>query len=180
MKLSTLIGLFLLIAPTSALAQSARLQLDHLDRLAGQAVETVNVAIDPTMLKLASAFLKADGDQAVLKEMLTEVSGIYVRTFEFERENVYTSDDVTTIRKQLTSPGWMKLVTIDSKRDRDLVEVYSWREGNESGGLAILVAEPRELTVVNIVGRIDLAKLAALQGNFGIPRLRIDPPPANR
>lgn len=47
----------------------------------------------------------------------------------------------------------------------------SWREGNASGALAILVVEPAELTVVNIVGPIDLAKLAALQGQFGIPPL---------
>lgn len=180
MRITTLITLFLLVGPTSTLAQGVRLQLDHLDRLASEAVESVNVAIDPTMLKLASAFLKAEGEQAALKEMLTKIQGIYVRSFEFERENAYTSDDVSTIRKQLTAAPWARLVTIDSKRDRELAEVYSWREGNESGGLAILVVEPRELTVVNIVGPIDLTKLAALQGNFGIPRLRIDPPPSVR
>ena len=180
MKITTLLGLFLLVGPTSALAQGARLQLDYLDRLASQAVESVNVAIDPTMLKLASAFLKAEGDQAAVKEMLTKLQGIYVRSFEFERENAYTPDDVSIIRKQLTTSQWARLVTIDSKRDGELLEVYSWREGNDSGGLAILVAEPMELTVVNIVGPIDLAKLAALQGNFGIPRFRIDLPPASR
>ena len=51
---------------------------------------------------------------------------------------------------------------------------YCGREGNASGGLAILVAQPAELTVVNIVGPMDLAKLGALQGQFGIPPL----PPA--
>ena len=42
-------------------------------------------------------------------------------------------------------------------------------EGNRSSGLVILVAEPRELTVVNIVGPIDLNRLASLKGQFGIP-----------
>ena len=37
--------------------------------------------------------------------------------------------------------------------------------------LAILVAEPRELTVVNIVGPIDLTRLAAMRGQFGIPNV---------
>ena len=174
------VSVFLLVGPASALAQGPRLQLGHLDRLASQAAESVNVAIDPAMLKLASAFLKADGEQAALKEMLAGVKGIYVRSFEFERENAYTPDDVETIRKQLTAPGWDRLVTVDSKRDRELVEIYSWREGNGSGGLAILVAEPMELTVVNIVGSFDLTKLGALQGNFGSPRLPVDAPPAGR
>jgi hypothetical protein len=39
------------------------------------------------------------------------------------------------------------------------------------GGLAVIVAEPRSLTVVNVVGRIDLEKLGALAGQFGIPHL---------
>jgi hypothetical protein len=178
MKITMTVWMFLMVVPASALAQDARLQLDHLDRLASQAAQSVNVTIDPAMLKLATAFLKEDGEQAALKEMLAGITGIYVRTFEFERENAYTPDDVNVIRRQLTTPGWARLVTVDSKRDAELVEIYSWREGNGSGGLAILVANPTELTIVNIVGPIDLTKLGALQGNFGIPRLPIESPPA--
>jgi hypothetical protein len=180
MKIATVLLVSLLVASSSARAQGARLHLDHLDRLAGQATESVNIAIDPAMLKLASGFLKGDGDDAAVKAMLTGLKGIYVRSFEFERENAYTAEDVNAVRRQLASPGWSRLVTVDSKRDRELVEIYSWREGNESGGLAILVAEPMELTVVNIVGPIDLTKLGALQGQFGIPRLPAEAGPAGR
>ena len=180
MKITIAAWIFLLAGPASALAQGARLQLGHLDRLADRAGESVNIAIDPSMLKVASAFLKADGDQAAIKEMLAGLEGIYVRSFEFERENAYMAEDVNIIRKQLTAPGWERVVTVDSKRDRELVEIYSWREANGSGGLAILVAEPMELTVVNIVGPFDLTKLGALQGNFGIPRIPVDRPPARR
>ena len=180
MKIMTALCVVLLAAPATALAQGAQLQLGHLDRLASQAAESVNVTIDPAMLKLASAFVKGDREQTAFKEMLTGVKGVYVRSFEFERENVYTTEDVNTIRKQLTAPGWERLVTVDSKRDRELVEIYSWREGKGSGGLAILVAEPKELTVVNIVGPFDLAKLGALQGNFGIPRFPVDRPAGGR
>ena len=180
MKIMTVVSLFLLIGSASAQAQGARLQLDHLDRLASQAAESVNITLDPAMLKLASAFLPPGNDQAALKEMLAGVKGIYVRSLEFDRENAYTPDDVSAIRKQLASPGWSKLATVDSKPQRELVEIYSWQEGNESGGLAILVAEPTELTVVNIVGPLDLAKLGALQGNFGIPRLPAGLPPPGR
>lgn len=175
MKITIAVWILMVAAPASALAQGARLQLDHLDGLAGKALESVNVDVDPAMLKLASAFLKSEGEQAALKTMVAGLKGLYVRSFEFERENAYSSDDLSAIRKQLTAPGWSRLVTVENKRDRELVEVYSWREGNASGGLAILVAEPTELTVVNIVGPIDLTKLGALQGNFGIPRFPIDP-----
>ena len=162
---------WLLIAPAGALAQGARLQLDHLDRLAAKAAETVNIAIDPPMLKLASSFMTGAGDDDSIKELLAGLRGIYVKVFEFEHENAYTADDVNAVRKQLARAEWLRLVTVDSKRDGELVEIYSWRERGQSGGLAVLVAEPRELTVVNIVGPIDLEKLGKLQGQFGIPRV---------
>lgn len=174
MKIAIVLLVLLLVASGTVRAQGARLQLDHLDRLGSQASESVNISIDPAMLKLASGFLKGDGDEAAVKELLNGLKGIYVKVFEFDRENVYTPEDLNAVRRQLASPGWSRLVTVDSKRDRELVEVYSWREGNESGGLAILVAEPMELTVVNIVGPMDLTKLGALQGQFGIPRLPPD------
>jgi hypothetical protein len=148
----------------------ARLQLDSLDRLAERAADVVNLTIDPEMLKLAGAFMKGQGDEAKVKELLSDLRGIYVRSFEFDQDQSYGSD-LEAVRTQLAAPGWSRLVTADSRRDRELVEIYSWREGNAPGGLAIVVAEPRELTVVNIVGPIDLTKLGALQGQFGIPPL---------
>jgi hypothetical protein len=38
----------------------------------------------------------------------------------------------------------------------------------------IISAEPKEFTVVNIVGPVDLEKLAGLEGQFGIPRISGD------
>ena len=166
-----------LLAPSIGLAQSApapfsgaRLQLDGLERLTQLASEVVNITVGPEMLSFALPFLDQDPKQAAVKEMLSNLRGIYVRSFEFTQNTSYTGE-LDAIRKQLTAPGWSRLITVDSKEERELVEVYSWREGNASGGLAIVVAEPTELTIVNIVGPIDLAKLGALEGRFGIPRV---------
>ena len=161
----------LLIAPSTALAQGAKLELKGLDRLAKLADEAVNLDIPAGMLTFAGGFLKGDGDQAAAKQLLSSLKGIHIRSFVFDRENAYTADDVENIRKQLSAPGWSKFISSESKRDRELVEIYSWQEGGASAGLAILVAEPTELTIVNIVGPIDLSKLPMLQGQFGIPRL---------
>ena len=162
------VAFLVLAAPHGAFAQ--RLQLDSLDRLASRAAESVNISIDPAMLKMASAFIKGQGTEAEVKQLLSELKGIYVRSFEFTDAEPLAGE-LDGIRKQLATGAWTRLIAVDSKRDGEIVEVYSWREGEGSGGFAILVAEPRELTVVNIVGPIDLAKLGALQGNFGIPRL---------
>jgi hypothetical protein len=179
MKPTTIVLALLLAAPAATLAQvpapppgaGARLQLDQLDRLAAQATETVNITIDPAMLKFAGGLLRNDRQNDAAMAMLNDIQGIYIRSFEFAQENAYTQADVDAIRRQLAAPGWARLVEVDSKQDGELVQIYGWREGNQTGGLAILVAEPKELTVVNIVGPIDLTRLGALQGQFGIPQL---------
>ena len=51
------------------------------------------------------------------------------------------------------------------------------RTGDQVSGLAVLATDPKELTVVNIVGPIDLEKLTQLEGQFGIPDLDLEPHP---
>ena len=56
------------------------------------------------------------------------------------------------------------------KRTHENNEIYVMKDAHDNiAGIAILVAEPKELTVVNIVGPVDLDKLSALDGKFGIP-----------
>ena len=54
--------------------------------------------------------------------------------------------------------------------------------GDQISGLAVLSVEDKELTVVNIVGPVDLEKLSRLEGQFGVPELGIEitkPKPKN-
>jgi hypothetical protein len=44
----------------------------------------------------------------------------------------------------------------------------------KANGLAIIASEPREFTIVNIVGAVDLEKLRQLEGQFGIPKLELE------
>ncbi|HEX5107894.1 MAG TPA: DUF4252 domain-containing protein [Vicinamibacterales bacterium] len=160
--------------PALASAQGARLQLDKLARLNAQASEVTDITLDPAMLQLAGNFLSDPNGGPGLKELLSGLKGVYVKTYKFDRADAYTPADVEGVRSQLTG-NWVRLVSTQTKKEdgREIVEVYSWREGERMGGLAILVAEPRELTVVNIVGPIDLNRLAGLQGQLGIPNVPI-------
>jgi hypothetical protein len=161
------------LAGTPAAAQKPtgpRLQLEFLDRLADQAEEVVDVTVDPAMLQTAAG-LAAGGkgpDAATLKTLLEGIKGIYVKSFEFTREGAYTEADVERVRTQLKEP-WARTISVKSRKERELVEVYVWREGADPEGLAVIVAEPKELTIVNVVGRLDMKILGALQGQFGIP-----------
>jgi hypothetical protein len=149
-----------------------RLQLEFLDRLADQADEVVDVTVDPAMLQTAAGLAAGrtggkEPDAATLKALLEGIKGIYVKSFEFTREGAYTDDDVERVRTQLKEP-WARTISVKSQKDRELVEVYVWREGADPEGLAVIVAEPKELTIVNVVGRLDLKIFGALQGQFGI------------
>jgi hypothetical protein len=102
------------------------------------------------------------------------LKGIYVKSFEFDTEGQYAAADVETIRAQLRAPGWTRLVGVNSKKDGNL-EVYLLFNGEQVGGLAVLHTDDKELTVVNIVGPVDVEKLARLEGQLGIPDLGIQP-----
>jgi hypothetical protein len=167
MKIPIAILTFLFAVPAGAMAQ--RLELDHLDRLGSQATNSVNLTIDPAILRIAAGLLGGNRDNAALA-VLEDLQGIHIRSFEFGRDNAYEQSDVDAVRRQLAEPGWFPLVQVDSP-GREIVQIYNWREGDLSRGMAILVAEPRELTVVNIVGSIDLTRLGALRGQLGIPQL---------
>jgi hypothetical protein len=62
---------------------------------------------------------------------------------------------------------------VSTREGGESVDIYLWQQGDAPGGLAVVAVEPKEVTVVNIVGRIDLQKLAALGGQMGIPKLPI-------
>lgn len=150
-----------LLLPRAASAQGARLQLDHLDRLAEKAKDTVDVTVDSAMLKETAGFLAGKGsDTEKVHELIQGITGIYVKSFEFSVPDAYSESDIDLIRKQVSGGGWSRVVGVRGKRE--LTEIYFFREGGQNGGLAVIAAQPNQLTVVNIVGRVDLASLAAL------------------
>ncbi len=156
------------------LAQDVKLPAS-LDRLAEKASEAVDVTLDGKMLEFAGKFLSGkDPDEAKVKKMLTGLKGIYVRAFEFDKEGEYSPADVEAIRSQLRGPGWSRMVGVVSKKDRENADVYMKLDNNgQLGGLLILAAEPKELTVVNIVGTISLDDLSELGGHFGVPEIEV-------
>jgi Domain of unknown function (DUF4252) len=151
----------LVLLPDAAFAQGGRIQLDHLNRLADKATETVDVTVDSEMLKKSAGFLAGKGtDTAKLQEVVDGIRGIYVKSFKFDVPDAYTDADVEAVRKQVAREGWSRIVGVREKQK--LAEIYLWKEGGTNGGLVVIAAEANELTVVNIVGNIDLASLAAL------------------
>ena len=159
----------------SAAGYGQALDLKNLEKLSDKAKNVTDITLDGSLLKFAAKFLSNDDpDQAKVKKLVAELKGIYVRTYEFESEGEYTESDLAPIRSQLRS-GWSRIVGVHSKKERDNTEIYLKNAGAvEPGGLAIVCANPTELVVVNIVGKIDLDELSELGGNLGVPKLDLE------
>lgn len=167
-------ALLIIVVTCVARAQDSRIQLAGLDHLAAKASQSVDVSIDERLIKMAAKVLPNSGDEAQVKKLINGLKGIYVKRFEFEAENQYTVADLETIRTQLRAPGWMRMVNVVSKKEGN-IEVYLMTLGEQISGLAVLHSDTKELTLVNIVGPIDLEKLAQLEGQLGVPDLGIEP-----
>lgn len=160
------------LAPGRAFAQGAQLRLDQFDALASRAKEAVNVSLDQSMMQMATAFISgaAKNNAAAGKniaDIVAGLKGIYVRNFSFEAEGAYTAKDLDGVRAQLKAP-WTSI--INTREAHETVDVFTWPENGQIGGLAVVVSEPKEVTIVNIVGKIDMNALASLAGAFGIPQ----------
>ena len=173
MKARQLFAALLLAAPLVANAQAGRLKMPEFNGLADKARESVDINIDGSMLQTASSFMGGAGGGAApeVAKTLEGVLGIYIRVFEFEQANAYSSHDLDGLRSQLQEPGWKKLMSVNSQGER--VDMYMREETRDpkDGGLAIVVSEPKEFVIVNIVGKVDPEKLRQLQGKFGVPNM---------
>lgn len=169
MKNRTLVLMSLLLLPAISVAQAARIEIPAFDGLDKLAKESVNITLDADMLQTAGRFMGSTGGvDSDVTEAIKGLQGVYVRAFEFDQPNVYNKADVDVVRSQLTGPGWSKLVSVHSREKGEDVDIWL-RKDAKDGGIVIIASEPKELTIVNIVGKVDLEKLRQLQGKFGIP-----------
>ena len=175
LKLASCAALLLMGSVVAVQAQGAKLQMDQLDFLANKAAETIDVKLDEHLMQTtAKFFLGKDPEDAEIRNIIKGVKGIYVKSFTFEREGEYTQAEVEAVMSQLRGAGWSKVVSVISRKDGQNIGVYLNTTGDVISGLAVLSIEPKEFTVVNIVGPVDLQKLSKLEGQFGVPDLGIE------
>lgn len=173
-----LFGFLVATAPLAVAAPPGQLQLPNFDSLTNKATQSVNITLDPSLLGLAAGFLDSGKpEDAATKEIVSGLQGIYVRSYKFDKDFAYPVADVDMVRKQLTAPGWQRLVQVRDKSQAN-VDIYLSVDQGRANGLAIISSQPREFTIVNIVGSIDLQKLHRLEGKLGVPKLSTDDKPA--
>lgn len=158
-----------LVAP--ALAQTSPLPLPTPieKELAARAANVTEVTLGKNMLEFAAKFMQGkDRDDAAVRQLIQGLDGIYVRDYEFDKEGQYSMDEIEKLRQAFETPEWSPIVREREHKGTESTDVLVKLVNGESHGIFILSAEPKELSVVLILGIIRMDELGKLRGIAGL------------
>jgi len=170
--LSFVVGAALLAAPV--LAQTSQLPLppEVEKQQAARASDVTEVTLGKNMLSFASKFMDGkDKDQAATKQLIEGLDGIYVREYEFDKEGQFSMDEIEQLRKYFETSEWSPLVRERQRKSGETTDVMVKLVNGETRGMFILAVEPKELTIVLILGPIRVEDLGRLKGIGGLGAL---------
>lgn len=157
----------LITCAAACAAEPTRLKLPDFSHLQGKATESVDITVGPFMLWLAELIApERDENGTEVKKILEGIDSVHVRSYQFEEDYAYSKDDIEAVRKQLRDEKWMSLAAIHSSKNDENVDIFVAVEDDKAKGFAIVASEPREFTIVHIVGNVDPQHLATLQHTF--------------
>jgi hypothetical protein len=155
-------------AQTSALPLPPAVEKD----LAARASDVTEVTLGKNMLAFASKFMNGkDQDDAATRALITGLDGIYVREYEFDKEGQYSMDEIEQLRKYFETSEWTPIVRERERKSGETTDVMVKLVNGESRGMFVLTAEPKELTIVLILGPIKMEDLGKLKGLSGLGSL---------
>jgi hypothetical protein len=165
------LALACLLLPTWGAAQDPKLKLPDFSSLAGKATESVNVTLNPWLLRIAAASMDdGNADSAATKKLLSAINSIEIRNFQFATDFAYSTADIDGVRRQLAAPGWSQLVQVHDRKNSKDVDIYILVENDRTRGFALIASEPREFTIINIVGSIRIEDLPRLENYLHLPK----------
>lgn len=140
--------------------------------LAARASNVTEVTLGKDMLAFASKFMNGkDNNQAAVQQLIQGLDGIYVRDYEFDKEGQYSMDDVEKLRQAFETPEWTPIVRTRERNGAEITDVLMKQVNGETRGMFVLTAEPKELTIVLILGPIRMDQLGELKGLGGLGAL---------
>jgi len=155
----------------SAIAQTSPLPLPPAveKELAARASDVTEVTLGKNMLEFAAKFMDGkDKDQASVKQLIQGLDGIYVRSYEFDKPGEYSMEQVEKLRQAFETSEWSSMVRERERKSGETTDVMVKLVNGEPHGMFILAAEPKELTIVLILGPIRMDQLGELQGISGL------------
>jgi hypothetical protein len=136
--------------------------------LAARASNVTEVTLGKNMLGFAAKFMNGkDQDEAATQRLIQGLDGIYVRDYEFDKEGQYSMEDMQKLRSYFETSEWTSVVR-SREKNGETTEVMMKMVNGEPHGLFVLDAEPKELSIVLILGPIKMEDLHKLSGIGGL------------
>ncbi len=140
--------------------------------LAARASKVTEVTLGKNMLGFAAKVMNGkDKDEASTRQLIEGLDGIYVRDYEFDKEGQFTADEVDQLRKYFETSQWSSLVRDRDRKTGESSDVMVKLVNGKSEGLFILDVEPKEISIVMILGSIRMEDLVMLSGVAGLGSL---------
>ena len=131
---------------------------------------TASISIGRLPIRVVSLFV---GDDPEAKLLLRHVDGVRVRTWEMkgDRERVYSK--LQDMRERLADDGWEAVAVVKDEGERVYLLMKTRREAIT--GLVAMVSESNEVTMVNVMGRLEPEQLgvALAQLDVDLPGVRL-------
>jgi len=130
----------------------------------------VEISLKTPLLNMITNLIRNEDEEAA--DFISKLLRVTVNVFESDAIDVNEiADSMATIAEDLDAQGWERVVRV--REDNEHVDIY-FRLSADSmiiHGIAIMVAEPGETVLVNIVGDISADDLSALGRRFDIDEL---------
>jgi len=140
--------------------------------LAARASNVTEVTLGKNMLAFAAKVMNGkDKDEASTRQLIEGLQGIYVREYEFDKEGQFSASDVEQLRKYFETSEWSPIVHERDRKNNESTDVMVKLVNGETHGMFILTVEPKELTIVLILGPINMDELGELRGVAGLGAL---------
>jgi len=169
---AVVLGVMALAVP--ARAQSSQLPLPSPveKELAAKASNVTEVTLGKNMLAFAAKFMDGkDKDNEATRHLIEGLDGIYVRNYEFDKEGQYSMEDIQRLRSYFETSEWSPIVRERDKKSGESTDVMMKIVNGETHGMFILDVEPKELSIVLILGPVKMEDLHKLSGLGGLGSL---------
>jgi len=163
-----------LVLATPVLVHSAQLPLTPQveKELAARASNVTEITLGKNMLSFAAKFMNGkDHDEAATRQLIAGLDGIYVRSYDFDKDGEYSMEDIEKLRKYFETSEWSPIVREHQRKTGETTDVMVKLVNGEAHGMFILSIEPRELTIVLILGPVNVDDLGKLKGIGGLGAL---------
>lgn len=107
-----------------------------------------------------------------VRGFMNGLTAVYRRTYRFRGKGA-SKDDVAPVHRQLAEDGWVPLIETEDREKPESLSVYSYSRDDEVAGMTVVTRGPDEVTVLKIMGPMDLEALSAIGTGLGMPVMNL-------